>query len=42
VYFEASDYGAFLPSNVALEFTAQYQSVVARILVNEQSNSADK
>jgi nitroimidazol reductase NimA-like FMN-containing flavoprotein (pyridoxamine 5'-phosphate oxidase superfamily) len=28
VCFEASEYGAFLPSNVALEFTVQYQSVV--------------
>ncbi len=28
VCFEASEYGEFLPSNVALEFTVQYQSVV--------------
>ena len=27
--FEASEYGQFLPSNVALEFSVQYQSVVA-------------
>ncbi|CAG0928542.1 hypothetical protein TFLX_00918 [Thermoflexales bacterium] len=26
--FEASEYGKFLPSNVALEFTVQYQSVI--------------
>ncbi|NTU65289.1 MAG: pyridoxamine 5'-phosphate oxidase family protein [Chloroflexi bacterium] len=29
VCFEASEYGEFLPSNVALEFTVQYQSVIA-------------
>jgi nitroimidazol reductase NimA-like FMN-containing flavoprotein (pyridoxamine 5'-phosphate oxidase superfamily) len=28
VCFEASEYGEFLPSNVALEFTLQYQSVI--------------
>jgi nitroimidazol reductase NimA-like FMN-containing flavoprotein (pyridoxamine 5'-phosphate oxidase superfamily) len=28
VCFEASEYGEFLPSNVALEFTVQYQSVI--------------
>ena len=28
VCFEASEYGKFLPSNVALEFSLQYQSVV--------------
>ena len=28
VCFEASKYGEFLPSNVALEFTVQYQSVI--------------
>jgi uncharacterized protein len=28
VCFEASEYGRFLPSNVALEFSIQYQSVV--------------
>jgi uncharacterized protein len=28
VCFEASEYGEFLPSNVALEFTAQYQSAI--------------
>ena len=28
VCFEASEYGEFLPSNVALEFTVQYQSVM--------------
>jgi uncharacterized protein len=29
VCFEVSEHGEFLPSNVALEFTVQYQSVVA-------------
>ena len=28
VCFEASEYGRFLPSNVALEFSLQYQSVI--------------
>ena len=28
VCFEASEYGKFLPSNVALEFSVQYQSVM--------------
>jgi hypothetical protein len=28
VCFEASEFGEFLPSNVALEFTVQYQSVI--------------
>ncbi len=28
VCFEASEYGEFLPSNVALEFTVQYQSAI--------------
>ncbi len=28
VCFEASEHGEFLPSNVALEFTVQYQSVI--------------
>ena len=29
VCFEASDFGKFLPSNIALEFSVQYESVVA-------------
>ena len=29
VCFEASEFGRFLPSNVALEFSVQYESVVA-------------
>ena len=29
VCFEASEYGRFLPSNVALEFSIQYESVIA-------------
>ncbi len=28
VCFETSDYGRFLPSNIALEFSMQYESVV--------------
>ena len=27
---------------MALEFTVQYQNVVARVFLNEQSNAADK
>ena len=38
VCFEVSEHGAFLPSNVALEFTVQYQSVIVfgRIHVIEE------
>ena len=28
VCFEASEYGRFLPSNIALEFSMQYESVI--------------
>jgi nitroimidazol reductase NimA-like FMN-containing flavoprotein (pyridoxamine 5'-phosphate oxidase superfamily) len=40
VCFEASEYGEFLPSNVALEFTVQYQSVICfgRIRVIEEDD----
>ncbi len=40
VCFEASEYGEFLPSNVALEFTVQYQSVVVfgKIRVIEEAD----
>ncbi|HZY41527.1 MAG TPA: pyridoxamine 5'-phosphate oxidase family protein [Anaerolineae bacterium] len=38
VCFEASEFGELLPSNVALEFSIQYESVVAWVFLNEQSN----
>ncbi len=40
VCFEASEYGEHLPSNVALEFTVQYQSVIVfgRIRVIEEAD----
>lgn len=40
VCFEASEFGRFLPSNVALEFSVQYQSVVVfgRIRVLEDAD----
>ena len=31
VCFEASEFGRFLPSNVAIEFSIQYESVIAYI-----------
>ncbi len=37
VCFEASEFGLFLPSNIALEFSMQYESVIAfgKIIVIE-------
>jgi nitroimidazol reductase NimA-like FMN-containing flavoprotein (pyridoxamine 5'-phosphate oxidase superfamily) len=40
VCFEASEYGQFLPSNIALEFSMQYESVICfgkiRIIVDDE------
>jgi nitroimidazol reductase NimA-like FMN-containing flavoprotein (pyridoxamine 5'-phosphate oxidase superfamily) len=40
VCFEASEYGRFLPSNIALEFSMQYESVICfgtiRIIENKE------
>lgn len=44
VCFEASEYGRFLPSNIALEFSSQYESVIVfgkiRILDDENVKRA--
>ena len=40
--FSASEYGRFLPSNVALEFSVQYESVVAFGVVRVLADPADQ
>jgi hypothetical protein len=42
VCFEASEYGEFLPSNIALEFSVQYQSVIAFGKIRVIENVDDK
>ena len=42
VCFEASHYGRFLPSNIALEFSMQYESVIAFGKIHIIENAAEK
>lgn len=42
VCFEASEFGRFLPSNVALEFSVQYESAVAFGTVRVLDDAGDK
>ena len=42
VCFEASRYGRFLPSNIALEFSMQYESVIAFGKIRVIENPAEK
>lgn len=44
VCFEASEFGKFLPSNIALEFSLQYESVIVfgKIRILEQSDEKEQ
>ena len=42
VCFEASEYGRFLPSNVALEFSIQYESVIAFGMIRVLDDDDDR